>query len=302
MSTMRDTCPVCGGCVATLFMKRNRFAPVDSFSPSSSDFGVFYDLFRCDACHAVYAATCPTPDDMMRLYQASCHDGYMVEENNRCMNFRGLLGALTPYLDMSRPVRILDVGAATGLFLDTVRRQFPHWTVAGIEASTSAVETCRRRFGIALHHGMFESATLADDTYDIITMLDVIEHAGTPMEMIAKASQFLAPGGLLVLTTPNIGSWTARLFRSRWWDFRLMHTVYFSRLSMRQMLARGGFRVLKMRGLIRFFSLRYCLRHLGWTIHGPSRSIPFPLALGDMMVIARKEASCSTPATGSEGA
>lgn len=282
-------CPICHSRITTLYYRENRVLPVKSFSPSASDFGIYYALYRCQGCHAVFASDLLSAMELSKIYQASRHDGYMLEEKSRRINFQHLAKALARYLDPSQSIDLLDVGSSVGLFLDTVRRLYPHWTLAGIEASKSAVETCEKLYHFKLKQGMFETADIPLNSQDVVTMLDLIEHVRKPMAIIEAANRSLKTSGLLVITTPNIESWTARLFQKHWWSFRLMHTLYFSPLSMRQMLARGGFRVVKMRGLIRLFSLRYCLRHLGWTIKGPSITLPFPLSLGDMLVIARKE-------------
>ena len=287
-------CPVCHSQITTLFYKKNRLVPTESFTPSSSDFGIFYDLYRCDACHTVFVSERLPEHVTAKLYECSQHDGYMLEQGNRRRNFRRLVKVIAQYLGSSEKKSLLDIGASAGVFLDTVREAFPHWDLSGVEPSTDAVKKCEDIFHIKLQQGVFEETEIEHEKYDVITMLDLIEHVHNPSRVIEAAYRCLKPGGLMLITTPNIQSWTARFFRRRWWSFRLMHTLYFSPLSIRQMLAKEGFRVVKMRGLIRLFSLRYCLRHLGWTIRGPSVVIPFPLSLGDMLVIARKETTVSS--------
>ncbi|MFH1037842.1 MAG: class I SAM-dependent methyltransferase [PVC group bacterium] len=291
MTAPNAICPICSSQIVSPYYRRNREFPVKSFTPSVSDFGIFYNLHRCDGCHTVFASEMPSAQELANVYQSSHPDGYLLEKKNRQRNFQRLIKTLAKYVDHNKQVKLLDVGASIGLFLETVHVIFPHWELLGVEASSTATEMAARRYGIKLIQGMFETIDLLPDNQDIITMLDLIEHVRSPLEVICQANRLLKSGGILVISTPNIESWTSRLFRSHWWGFRCMHTLYFSPLSMKQMLAKGGFRVITMRGLIRLFTLRYCLRHLGWPIQGPSISIPFPLSLGDMLVIARKESS-----------
>lgn len=286
-------CPVCGSRIVSLYYHKNREFPVKSFTPSASDFGVFYDLYRCEGCRVVFAADMPPEQELAQAYRSSHPEGYTLEKKNRQRNFQRLIKNVAGYVQRQERIRLLDVGTSTGLFLGTVQKTFPHWELTGVEASAAAAEMARGQDGVNIIQGMFETAAGIPGGQDIITMLDLIEHVRSPLEIICQANQFLKTGGILVLSTPNIKSWTSRLFRTHWWGFRCMHTLYFSPLSMKQILARGGFRVVTMRGLIRLFSLRYCLRHLGWSIQGPSASIPFPLSLGDMLIIARKEVSVS---------
>jgi hypothetical protein len=119
-------------------------------------------------------------------------------------------------------------------------------------------------------------------------MFDIIEHVQEPLKMMQKASALLKVGGILVVTTPNIESWTSKILQSRWWSYRLMHNVLFSRQSMRHLMSRSSLQVIRMRGLIRLFSLGYCMKHLGWSAGSGALNVSFPLALGDMLVFARK--------------
>lgn len=283
------TCPVCHSLIHTLLYKKNSQLNYNSFTPTSSDFGIYFDLYKCEGCHTVFSLDNVSESDIAKLYTASKHGDYMLERDNRQRNFRNLIKTFARYLQDRDNVSILDIGSSTGLFLNTVKETFPNWKLSGIEPSKDAVQHCKELFNIELLQGVFEDISLPKNEYDIVTMLDLIEHVHNPLDIIASAHKCLKDNGLLVITTPNIESWTARLFKQRWWSFRLMHTLYYSPLSMQLMLSKKGFRVIKMRGLIRTFSLRYCLRHLGWTITGPSFTIPFPLTLGDMVIIARKE-------------
>ena len=184
----------------------------------------------------------------------------------------------------------MDIGASAGLFLHTVQIYQPAWSISGIEASRQAVNACKSRFNIDLIHGMLEDISLEShlERYDVITMFDIIEHVRQPLKMMQKASALLKKNGILVVTTPNIESWTSKILQSRWWSYRLMHNVLFSCQSMRHLMSRSSLKVIRMRGLIRLFSLGYCMKHLGWSAGAGKLNLTVPLALGDMLVFARK--------------
>jgi SAM-dependent methyltransferase len=78
-------------------------------------------------------------------------------------------------------------------------------------------------------------------SFDVITLLDVIEHLPSPRETVATLAQHLNPGGVLVVTTGDFGAVSARLAGARW---RLMtppqHLWFFSQASMRRMMTSLG--------------------------------------------------------------
>jgi SAM-dependent methyltransferase len=80
--------------------------------------------------------------------------------------------------------------------------------------------------------------------FDVIVMLDVIEHLPSPAETVALLARHLTPGGVIVITTGDFGSLSARLAGASW---RLMtppqHLWFFSQASMRQMAATVGLEV-----------------------------------------------------------
>jgi 2-polyprenyl-3-methyl-5-hydroxy-6-metoxy-1,4-benzoquinol methylase len=288
---IKSPCPVCEATVCRSFKQKNRFETVQSFSPSSSDFGIFFDLFKCQGCGAVFSLEYPDYKNIEFLYLNSDHEGYLAESKNRQATFRRIIKLVKGYLGVTNaPISLLDIGASAGLFLHTVQESEPTWSVSGIEASRQAVAACKSRFGIDLIHGMLEDMPLEvyEGKYDVISMFDIIEHVQEPLKMMQKASALLKVGGILVVTTPNIESWTSKILQSRWWSYRLMHNVLFSRQSMRHLMSRSSLQVIRMRGLIRLFSLGYCMKHLGWSAGSGALNVSFPLALGDMLVFARK--------------
>ena len=118
----------------------------------------------------------------------------------------------------SKPGRILDVGCATGIFLDGMQQR--GWEANGVEPSSFAAEYARRRFGLEVHLGYLEDARFPDGYFDVITFWDVIEHVPSPMLMLAEVERILKPGGWLVLSLPNPGAWDRRWFNEYWagWD------------------------------------------------------------------------------------
>jgi SAM-dependent methyltransferase len=134
--------------------------------------------------------------------------------------------------------RLLELGCAYGFFLQEAAR---YYEVAGIELAADAAAHCRRT-GLHVWHGVADAAILRQiGPVDVVVLLDVIEHLPQPYETLALCRQQLEPGGIIVITTGDFASPTARLLGARW---RLMtppqHLWFFTPESMRRLAAGLG--------------------------------------------------------------
>jgi SAM-dependent methyltransferase len=137
--------------------------------------------------------------------------------------------------------KLLELGCAYGFFLMEARRYFE---VAGIELAAAAAAHGRRA-GLNVLQGVADEASLRQLGHaDVIVLFDVIEHLPQPRETLALCRQYLNPGGIIVITTGDFGSWAARLMGAKW---RLMtppqHLWFFTQDSMRSMAAGLGLSV-----------------------------------------------------------
>jgi SAM-dependent methyltransferase len=115
--------------------------------------------------------------------------------------------------EKDRPASVLDVGCGAGDFLLTLPT---HLTKYGVEPSAAAAAAARRR-GVSILAPTLEELT-PNAPFDVITMIDVIEHVAYPRELLDAALPHLAPGGSLIIATGDAGNalWR-RVFRSRFW-------------------------------------------------------------------------------------
>jgi SAM-dependent methyltransferase len=137
--------------------------------------------------------------------------------------------------------RLLELGCAYGFFLAAAR---PHFDVTGIEIAEDAAAH-GRSLGLNVITGAVDERMLAGlAPFDVIVLLDVIEHLPDPLGTLALCERHLNPGGIIVIATGDFGSWPARIAGARW---RLMtppqHLWFFTRDSMRGMAASLGLRM-----------------------------------------------------------
>lgn len=260
---------------------------------TDSDYGKTWDLSLCQNCSYIFANPCPSSNLIRSLY-SKCEDPlYEEEAEGRSKNFAGILSVL----DKMFPQRgiLLDVGAATGIFLDIARKK--GWQTEGIDPSAWAVRFAREKYHLELIEGVFEEAALEENAYTSVTMLDFIEHIAHPFDAAAKAHEIISPGGVLCLVTPDIGSLAARVMGGKWWHFRPGHLGYFNKKSLEELLNRSGFQIIKQRKYSWTFSLHYLLsrrRKLRFLLKNQAltsfwKKISIKLALRDSLeVYARK--------------
>lgn len=188
--------------------------------------------------------------------------------------------------------RLLEIGCAYGFLLEEARNAF---RVSGIELAEDAVAACRAR-GLDVVRSADELFYSERGPFDVVVMLDVIEHLSAPDDLLRDLERHTRPGGLLVISTGDFGSLLARVMGRRW---RLMtppqHLWFFTADAIFRLLAAHGFRLVRLThpskkvplGLIAYQLARWTglQRRLG------GRSIPgsVPVNLYDAMrVIAER--------------
>jgi len=137
--------------------------------------------------------------------------------------------------------RLLDVGCGTGVFLGEAQRS-GHWNLMGVEPNSHAATYAQNTLGIHIMAQRFDEITLPDDSFDVITMWNVLEHMFTPIEDLRHAYQLIRPGGWIVLAIPNVDGIGAKVFGQYWmgWDLP-RHLYLFSQKQLRNILGEIGF-------------------------------------------------------------
>jgi len=185
--------------------------------------------------------------------------------------------------------RVLDVGCAFGFFLDEARRLGAAAT--GVEVAAAGAAYARERLGLTVHAAAFTAAPLAD-RFDVITMFDYIEHVRSPGEDLARAFALLRPGGVLVFSTGDRGAAAARLMGRRWHliqpDF---HLYYFTARSLRALLERAGFDVVRVTRPGRWLSLGAGVEKLFPGAAARRLRVPVYVNLGDIMEVVAQRRS-----------
>lgn len=152
------------------------------------------------------------------------------------------------------PARLLDIGSGTGLFVTAA--EAAGYQVTGIESSSHAAALARARVhGTILCHDANRPFDLPDGAFDVVTMLDVIEHLTEWAGALRESRRVLKPGGVLVVVTLNAHSIARPLLGRRWaWYQDPTHVALFSRATLRSAILEAGFDRLRMTTIFNFLT------------------------------------------------
>lgn len=233
-------CPWCHEASATsLFARRDRLG------------SEVFRYLRCDRCGLIRVDPRPSPEELLQHYPEEYE---AFQERREKWLFR--LGRKRLWTRRVRvvlrqrrgaPGRALDVGCATGEFLQALQQR--GWSVAGVEPNPAAAAHARERLGDAVVQvASLEEASLPAGSFDLITLWDVLEHVADPAAALKRLAGALRPGGILALGVPNLPAWDARLFGSAWvgWDAP-RHLHLFPDAVLHDMLAAAGLSVVGRR-------------------------------------------------------
>jgi SAM-dependent methyltransferase len=99
----------------------------------------------------------------------------------------------------TRPLRILDVGCGTGANLEMLAE---YGEAEGVDVSPEALDFCRERGLSNVRLGAAERLPYEDDSFDLVTALDVVEHLDDDTAGLREMRRVLRPGGRAMLFVP----------------------------------------------------------------------------------------------------
>lgn len=256
---MTRGCWVCGSHDRVLHKESNvsREIGTEDLRITDARYGTTLELWRCTRCGFVYAAA-EQLAHLDALYAELDDPEYEATEHARRSQMKWLVSRCLGWQPTAR--RLLDVGAATGLLVEEAMAA--GLDAVGIEPSVRLADRGRGR-GLAVLSGTLPHPELDGQRFDIVTLVDVIEHVSDPVSLLRAAAQHVDDGGIVVVVTPDVGSVAARLMGKRWWHYRVGHVGYFSKASMGLAAQRAGLARVRTISARWFFPARYLVDRLG---------------------------------------
>ena len=280
----------------------------------SKDFVFFtekngFKIVKCKECGLLFVQNVPL--DLSSYYSEGYYkgqanlDGYVDYESDKKVNevnYKNHLKQIQRLLNKKNGV-FLEIGCATGYFMELAREE--GWSVEGVEISDYAAAVCRKK-GLRVIKGIIQDTDVEANLnkFDVVVLFDVIEHVKNPRTDLDHLWHMIRPGGLMVIATPDAGSFWARLWGKRWHAIvPPQHLYFFNENNLGQLLIQTGFKKIHAEHSGKYFRLPYVVRMLySWTgcriwskiLALVNRSaflskITIPINLGDtLFIIARK--------------
>ncbi|HMO60968.1 MAG TPA: class I SAM-dependent methyltransferase [Ferruginibacter sp.] len=252
-----------------------------------------FDFYNCPHCDIVFIHPMPV-QELAVIYPANY---YSFTEKNSSLAFK-----IKDWLDSrfyrkilqqlpGTELKALDIGGGTGTLLDSLQKADKRLTHTQVVDIDSKAKTVAEAKGHQYYCGTIESFN-TDGQYDVVLMLNLIEHVANPKAVLAKAAALLSPRGSIIIKTPNYNSLDARLFRRSYWGglHCPRHWVLFTKHSFEKMADACGLQVQHFAytqgAPFWAFSLLHWLHRRKWIKAGKDRPIIYHPLFGFISLIA----------------
>jgi len=202
-----------------------------------------FSFYRCLDCCVLMLH--PLPKDRLQVIYPPNYYSYAYSQGSFVFRIKMALEKQW-FRKMTRDLQgtnlsALDVGGGAGWQLNVLRSADVRFSNTDVVDIDSGAHAQAQKNGHSYFCGGIENYT-TESRYDIILMLNLIEHVESPIEVLRKAGGLLSPQGKILLKTPNIDSLDARLFRHRnWAGYHCpRHWVLFTKESIERAVSAAG--------------------------------------------------------------
>lgn len=293
------SCGICAGPLELRYPGRNDAPVSEDLAPTSHPLGAHADFLQCRECGTLQQPTLVEQADLLGLYREMRDEAYLAEETGRRRTAARVLELVGERMPSGK---LLDVGCGHGLLLDEARKR--GYETLGLEVAADAAGYARESLGLEVLEQTVEDLD-ADGRFDVVTLVDVLEHLPDPASTIARCRDLLAPEGVLCIVTPDPSSVTARVAGRRWWGLVPAHSFLVPRRTLLELLIARGLVIAADVPYVRSFSLGYWLAGLTersesfargrHAIEALGQRIQLSLSLGDERVVIAQRVQLRVP-------
>jgi 2-polyprenyl-3-methyl-5-hydroxy-6-metoxy-1,4-benzoquinol methylase len=195
-----------------------------------------FTYHECADCNTIFIHPVPV-DQLKKIYPANYYS-FVSKKKNIVVHlkewldkrfFKKILHQLP-----ANEISLLDIGGGTGWMPDLLKKSDTRINFSQIVDIDTTAKSIAEKNGHAYYEGTIETFN-TDKRFDLILMLNLVEHVADPLSVLQKAESLLKPGGIIIIKTPNTDSWDARLYKKTYWGglHCPRHWIIFSEKSFR---------------------------------------------------------------------
>ncbi|MCK6379703.1 MAG: class I SAM-dependent methyltransferase [Leptospiraceae bacterium] len=198
-------------------------------------------IYKCKNCGL--QTIHPKPKSLKAIYDENYYSGssnYSYKDERKTEKFDSFVwdARLKNIQKFVKSGNFLDVGSSFGGFLERAKKF--GFTPYGIEISPYSAKYCQDR-NIETFQGEFLDSKFPNHFFDVITLIEVIEHLDKPKEVFQKLFDLLKKDGLLVIQTANFEGWQAISAGASYHYYLPGHLFYYSESNLKKILTKNGF-------------------------------------------------------------
>lgn len=204
---------------------------------------VFLTIRKCKDCGlrfvnplGAFRGTNETEDYFLHEYLPL----HLSNWENSLAERRAHLAMIREYCSLPPSPRLLDVGCALGFMLQEAKAS--GWEPVGLETSRFAAQYAQQKSNCRVFTGTLEQARFESKSFDVVTLMDLIEHVVAPRGLMDEVRRILRPDGVVFIVTPNFGSLFVKLYGPTAYSIGPdEHITYFQPSTMMRLLRQSGF-------------------------------------------------------------
>lgn len=254
----------------------------EDFAITDSHYGTTGEIYKCQNCGFLQ---CSDLTNVLQFYEQLEDYSYEEGRAERALQAQKLLKIVQKYQPHGQ---LLDIGAGSGILVEQALKI--GYQAEGVEPS-KWLQKQAQQYELPVYLGTFPHSELKD-SYDIVTVVDVIEHVSNPVNLLSNIYDIISEQGILIVVTPDVDSFMARFLGWKWWHFRIAHIGYFNQNTLNMALAKLGFELLNMKRPTWYFTADYLfervMKYLPSFVRIPApnflKKIIIPLNLGDSLL------------------
>lgn len=204
-----------------------------------------FDIAKCQKCGFVFVALNGRKVNMSSIYSGYRSDAIIEKQVEHNAEITSEFLKETRRLGFKNFGRLLDVGCGLGFFLKAISCLVGE--CVSVEVSDNQAIYANEKLGVKVLKGEMTELALPRESFDVITLWDVIEHVSSPIKCLDECHRLLKEGGLIVISTPNYDSITRMIVGEKWLVLNPPeHLSYFTPTTLRKALEKEGFLPLYM--------------------------------------------------------